>query len=195
VSTSEQPTELPAVEQENAPVQSPVESGDTVAKPPVTPPSKKQPQTPGINFPSTQEQLSDVDLRATALQTFSMPTTSAAPKENEDFTRLISVFKDSSTKWTSIQDAKQKELIVYYFISEFQDAGIKIKKSPFYYVSMIDSMAAQSPEMLAHPLSAIIQVVAIIEYDFDNGQDKDAMAKGILGEEGFLRNKARLGIQ
>ena len=42
------------------------------------------------------------------------------------------------------------------------------------------------------PFEQLLQTVAVVEYDFDNGQDKDAMAKKVLGEQGYLKNKQRL---
>ena len=47
----------------------------------------------------------------------------------------------------------------------------------------------------SRPFDQVLQFVAIIEYDFNNGQDKDEMAQKLLGEEGYLRNKRRLNLQ
>jgi hypothetical protein len=40
-----------------------------------------------------------------------------------------------------------------------------------------------------------LQILAITEYDFDNGMDKDALAKQVLGEAGYEENKKRITEQ
>ena len=60
---------------------------------------------------------------------------------------------------------------------------------------MIDGMALENPEMLAQPFVNILQVVAVLEYDFDNGENKDAMALKVLGsKEAVMKNRERLGL-
>ncbi|MCU0666871.1 MAG: hypothetical protein MUF05_07250 [Candidatus Omnitrophica bacterium] len=116
-------------------------------------------------------------------------------KPSEDFYLLVNSMRSSSQKWAKILDQKVKELLVYYFITEYSEKNVKIKNAPAMYVNFIDDMSIQSPQMLEQPLPLIIQIAAVIEYDFDNGQDKDLMAKSILGEEGYLNNKKRLGLK
>ena len=36
-----------------------------------------------------------------------------------------------------------------------------------------------------------MQILAIVDYDFDNGMDKDDLARKVLGEAGFEANKKR----
>lgn len=108
---------------------------------------------------------------------------------------LIESLKKSSQDWMKLTSPGSKSDVVIYFIEEFKKNNIRIKKAPGNYVTLIDGMLSANPSISSNSLDKILQIVAIIEYDFDNGQDKDALARKVLGDEGFLKNKKRLGIQ
>ena len=74
----------------------------------------------------------------------------------------------------------------------FRRAGITSTTASF-YVQTIDAMAQGDRRCLA-ALDRLLQVVAIMEYDFINGQDKDALAR-ILSPQAFEHNKKRLGLK
>ena len=46
---------------------------------------------------------------------------------------------------------------------------------------MIDQMADENPHMLERPFGELLQMLAIMDYDFDNGMDKDMLAKTCFG--------------
>ncbi len=105
---------------------------------------------------------------------------------------VVASLSVSGRDWRLLLDPREKALVVAAFIDRFREQGVIIRKPPSLYVGMIDQMAAQTPEMLDRPFPGILQVMAVIEYDFDNGEDKDAMARRILDPEAFTRNKQRL---
>lgn len=106
---------------------------------------------------------------------------------------LISL-KTSSKAWTLMIDRDPKIFVVMQYIDFFKENKVKIRKSADHYVDLIDAMAEQDPAMLKNPFKNVFQLVAILEYDFDNGQDKDKMVVNLLGREGYLQNKKRLGL-
>ena len=99
----------------------------------------------------------------------------------------------SSEIWGRMLDREPKVVTVDRYIKAFNRHGVKIRLAASHYVDMIDAMATQNPGILKQPFRGIMQLVAIIEYDFDNGMNKDLMAKKILGEHVFSVNKRRLG--
>lgn len=118
----------------------------------------------------------------------------AAPSEEtvvaiED---LWSALDQGSLAWQKIVDADIKRLTVAEYMDRFRKLGIKISRSPGEYVETIDSMASQNPGFLQAPFMSVLSYAAIVEYDFDNGGNKDEMARKVLGEENFLANKKRL---
>ncbi len=162
-------------------------------QPPAIPP--QQPVAPGAAPLNIPQQSPGILQQFPASQGIPPPTPEPRPAPPDDFTMIIANLKNTSEAWPHISNAKTKELVVHYFISEFKDRGIRIGREPSHYVGFIDDMAAQNAPMLSRPFDQVLQFVAIIEYDFNNGQDKDEMAQQLLGEEGYLRNKRRLNLQ
>ena len=100
-----------------------------------------------------------------------------------------------SHAWPLMIDMEPKVLTVQRTIDHLRTQGISIQKPPSHYVQLIDSMAFQNPALLDQPFEDILKVVAIIEYDLNNGQNKDALARQILKDEKVFRdNKKRLGF-
>jgi hypothetical protein len=113
------------------------------------------------------------------------------PTTDEDY---VVRFRKDSVQWINISEERKLKLVTF-FIGEYRDKGITIGKPAEFYVNMIDQVAAQTPATLQQSLDRVVQVFAVIEYDFDNGQDKDLMARHVLGDKGFENNKRRLGLQ
>ncbi|MBZ0166919.1 MAG: hypothetical protein K8I00_08935, partial [Candidatus Omnitrophica bacterium] len=113
----------------------------------------------------------------------------------EEVVDMATIWKDmevSAEAWPLIIDMDAKEVIVAKFMEDFRQQGITMSKTPLHYVQLIDAMSFDNPEMLKNPFDKLLQIVAIIEYDFGNGANPDALAKQVLGEKGYLANKKRL---
>jgi hypothetical protein len=137
---------------------------------------------PGKNPPTFQQQ----------------PSPSSGPAEVKDEVDLSEVWKkldNKSAVWNLLIDDEAKLLTVSEYISRFQRQGVKINLPPAHYVQMIDQAVGQNPQMLERPFGELLQVLAIVDYDFDNGMDKDVLAKKVLGEDGFEKNKRRFSQQ
>jgi len=117
-------------------------------------------------------------------------------KEVKEIVTLAQIWRSMETTsevWTLMMDTNPKVATVDKYIEWYKQRGIVIQNPPIYYVQMIDTMAQNNPSMLQNPFGEVLKKLAIIEYDFNNGRDKDLMAREILGEEAFQRNKERLG--
>lgn len=114
-------------------------------------------------------------------------------EEVVDMAVLWEDLKISSEAWPLIIDMRAKEIVVAKFIEDYHMAGVMIKKNPYHYAQLIDSMSFENPDMLKNPFDRLLQIVAIIEYDFENGSDPDLMARQVLGDQGYQQNKKRLG--
>lgn len=109
---------------------------------------------------------------------------------------VLKSLETSSQAWTLIIDQEAKEAVVDRFIKIYRRQGVIINKTVGHYTRVIDAMSQDSKEMLVQPFVRVFRVVAILEYDFDNGQDKDGLAFKILGSrEAVRQNKERLGIK
>lgn len=116
-------------------------------------------------------------------------------KAEEDFNEVLKTFEQSSQAWPLIIDKEPKVAIVADYIQRYQKQGVVITRSPEYYVQLIDGASQASPQMLQQPMETVLRIMAIIDYDFENGQNKDAMALKVLGsQQAFEENKKRLGL-
>ena len=115
--------------------------------------------------------------------------------EIADLNDVLISLKRSARDWPLIIDMPAKEMVISYFIDQYRQQKVQIRKAPQYYATMIDEMSAQTPQMLEPPFDQILRIVATLEYDFDNGQNKDAMVRQILGsQDAMLKNRQRLGL-
>ncbi len=125
-----------------------------------------------------------------------VPPSQEEVKDIVDFNQLFQALEKSSRPWNLIIDKEAKEMVVAQFMKQYYREGTQIHKSPVYYVPLIDDMSIKSPQILAQPFPQVLRMIAVLEYDFDNGQDKDAMALKILGSpQALAANKKRLGLQ
>ena len=119
--------------------------------------------------------------------------TSADVKEVVDLAEVWKKLDKKSTVWTLLIDNQAKVLTVSEYIDRFHKQGVKISAPPMHYVQMIDQIIQSNPQLLNRPLAELIQISAIVDYDFDNGMDKDDLARKVLGDAGFEENKKRFG--
>jgi hypothetical protein len=124
-----------------------------------------------------------------------MPNQGTGSADVVDLTDVWKKLDVKSTIWTALVDDQSKILTVSEYITRFQNEGVKITAPPAHYVTEIDQMVQQNPEMLKRPFGELLQMVAIIDYDFDNGVNKDDLARKLLGEAGFEENKKRFTQQ
>ena len=127
-------------------------------------------------------------------QQFRQISSPASGNQTVDINVLWQQLQTSSHVWSQIADLTPKIMIVDRFIQLFGQQGVTITKSAMFYVSRIDELIARNSSLLASPFKDILMIAAISEYDFNNGQDKDALARQVLGEQAYWENRARLGI-
>lgn len=123
------------------------------------------------------------------------PAASSEVKEVVDLSEVWRKLDTKSTVWTLLIDDQAKLLTVSEYIDRFHKQGVKINNPPLHYVQMIDQIVAENPDMLQRPFGELVQIVAIVDYDFDNGMNKDVLARQVLGEQGFEENKKRFTQQ
>lgn len=124
------------------------------------------------------------------------PYESVDPSQIEDVVDISEVWQSlekSSRAWTLLIDRQAKIMTVDEFISRFRKQGVRIGKPGQFYAQMVEDLASQNPRMLEAPFQQIIQMLAVMEYDFDNGTDRDALARKVLGLQVYEQNKKRLG--
>lgn len=120
---------------------------------------------------------------------------SADVQDEQDLTEVWKKLDKKSTVWKLLIDDQAKTLTVSEYINRFGQEGVKISAPPSHYVQMIDQAVDQNPQMLDRPFGELLQILAIIDYDFDNGMDRDILARKVLGPAGYEANKQRFSQQ
>jgi len=135
-------------------------------------------------------------LEVGAMVSQARPFESVKPEEVKDVVDIADVWRKldvNSRAWTLMIDNQAKVLTVSEYMERFRKQGIKIQLTPIEYIHTIDDMAIQNPSLLKAPFKNVLQLAAIMQYDFDVGVDKDLLARKSLGEALYQANKKRLG--
>jgi hypothetical protein len=119
------------------------------------------------------------------------PVSSTEVKDVVDLSEVWKKLDTKSTVWPLLIDDQSKVLTVSEYISRYHDQGVTITAPPLHYVQLIDQITEQNPQMLQQPFGDLLKLLAIIDYDFDNGMNKDDLARKVLGEAEFEANKKR----
>ena len=114
------------------------------------------------------------------------------PTTHVDVDEFWRVLDKSSEAWRQIVKPNDKVFVVAHYIDLFSQKGTTITRQPSYYAAMIDDIIHNNPGLLSSSFSRLVQMAAIMEYDFNNGQDKDVLARQLLGEQAYLANRKRL---
>lgn len=117
--------------------------------------------------------------------------------ENEtlELYQIWELFEEKSDLWAYMVEQTPKVKTVQRYIDAYAKQGIYIRKDAYVYVEMIDDITRDNAVLLNGPFADVLKFVAIMEYDFDNGKDKNAMARSLLGDKVYQENKMRLGRQ
>ncbi|PIQ86862.1 MAG: hypothetical protein COV74_03255 [Candidatus Omnitrophica bacterium CG11_big_fil_rev_8_21_14_0_20_45_26] len=100
----------------------------------------------------------------------------------------------SAKSWDRLSETDQAE-VVRAMIELFKirdNAAILLPAS--YYATKINEQLAADPTMLELPLPIVLKVLAVMDYDFYNGQNKEELAKQVLGEDVYEQNKKRRAL-
>ena len=158
---------------------------------------KKTPKKPGKPTSSAQERKEIPDVYESRVLTTAEVTHRTTDRDvatEADAANFWNTLNRSSEIWTRVNDSENKYFIVEHYIDTYRQAGIAITKPPEHYTVMIDDMIYNNPSVSSKPFSDILRIVAVMEYDFNNGQNKDTLARQLLGEKVYLSNRARLKL-
>ncbi|MFH1360485.1 MAG: hypothetical protein ABIJ41_05545 [Candidatus Omnitrophota bacterium] len=123
-----------------------------------------------------------------------VPTDDEPVTEADAIDVLLALEKNGAV-WYQIIDPESKVFIINQFIKANQEQGIVMRKSAGEYVEMVDAMSVQSPEIFSYPFNDLLTILAVMEYDYDNGHNADEVARAFLGEEVYRENVNRMASQ
>ena len=109
-------------------------------------------------------------------------------------TKMDQLTKSAQT-WNALSgDEKLKAVELMIDLFKVRENSAILKPADF-YVQKIDENIVKDASMAMVPLPSVLKVMAVMEYDFFNGQDKEALALQFLGQRLYEDNKRRLAQQ
>ena len=108
-----------------------------------------------------------------------------------DFPKMMNALSESLTIWPSLsQDNKKKSVEAAMLLFRDRQNSAIMRPADF-YVAQIDQGLNTNPQLKKADILSILKMMAVMEYDFYNGQNKDALAKEVLGEQMYKTIRAR----
>ncbi len=113
----------------------------------------------------------------------------------EVLNQAVSQVLASSSAWSSF-DYNVKYKVIETMVNLYKiRENTAILKLPSFYVQRVDDSFAENTELQQLPFPEFFKILAVMEYDFYNGENKDDLARGLLGERMYESNKQRLRDQ
>jgi hypothetical protein len=96
---------------------------------------------------------------------------------------MMTLLSKNMQSWSSLKP-EQKERAVDAALTYYRNTeNTAILKPAAFYAAQLDQSFSANPEFLSADILAMVKLLAVVEYDFYNGQDKDELAKQVLGDE------------
>ncbi|MBU1912316.1 MAG: hypothetical protein KKB22_02120 [Candidatus Omnitrophica bacterium] len=103
-------------------------------------------------------------------------------KTNKEYKQAYYAGKCSSAWFWGHLDENGKKDFISFLKRDFKERdNVVITQSDEYYVGLIDEAMTNIPQAFCFKVGVLFKFIAIIEYDFDEGIDKDKTAKQNLG--------------
>lgn len=109
----------------------------------------------------------------------------------ETFQKYMASLMGSSVQWKNLSRPDKIKAIKMILESFKQRENSAITKPADFYSIRMDGLLKENAEMQKLNLPTLVKFIAVMEYDFYNGQDKETLAHDLLGEQLFAVNKKR----
>ena len=107
------------------------------------------------------------------------------------FPDMMTQLSQNLTLWEKLNAAEKKQAIEAVIGLYKNRDNVAILNSGDFYATKIDETIRANPPVINMDIMTMIRILAVMEYDFYNGQNKDELAKKLLGEKGFSENQVR----
>ncbi len=117
------------------------------------------------------------------------------------FPDMMNQLSQNMALWERLGGGEKKQAVEAVIGLYKNKDNVAILNTGEFYVGKIDETLRDNPSVANMNIMTMIRILSVMEYDFYNGENKDALAKKLLGEKGFEENKtrrqmsARFGVQ
>lgn len=99
-----------------------------------------------------------------------------------DFGNMMNQLSANLMTWNSLSNANKTQAVDAVIQLYKNRENSAILKPADFYVQKIDEAIGANPAMANSNLINIVRIMAVMEYDFYNGKNKDDLAKEVLGD-------------
>ncbi len=119
------------------------------------------------------------------------PATTETQGSGIAFPEMMGQLSRNMALWARLNAAEKKQAVEAVIGLYKNRDNIAILNTGEFYVGKIEETLKANPPVVGTDIMTLVRILAVMEYDFYNGQNKDALAKEVLGEKGFADNKIR----
>ncbi len=112
-------------------------------------------------------------------------------KSPEEYNAMMGDLSQSLQNWQSLHPDDQRLAVAAIMQLLAQQKRGTMTLPPAYYADRINQTMQVNQEVMTMPLDRVLVIMAVMDYDFDNGQDKELLAQEVLGPSMYAANKAR----
>lgn len=107
-----------------------------------------------------------------------------------DMQTILASLQENMTLWPALSRQQKFEALEYILRAYRSGQHVQIEKTPNFYLDRLDEVSQQEA-MKQLSIERVVMMLAIMEYDFGNGMDPDALARRVLGPVVYEANKKR----
>ena len=107
------------------------------------------------------------------------------------FPDMMTQLSQNLNLWERLSAAEKKQSVEAVIGLYKNRDNVAILNTGDFYATKIDETLKANPPVINMDIMTMMRILAVMEYDFYNGQNKDELAKKLLGEKGFTENQVR----
>lgn len=111
------------------------------------------------------------------------------------FPELMNQLSRNMSLWERLNIIEKKAAVEGVILLYKNRDNIAIMNNSDFYVGKIDETLRTNPMVVNLDITTMVRILAIMEYDYYNGENKDDLALKTLGQQGFNENRTRRELE
>ncbi len=107
------------------------------------------------------------------------------------FGDMMSQLSQDMSLWNQMSADEKKQAINAVVAVYKNRENVAILNSADFYMTKINETLTNNPSVASMDIMTMLRILAVMEYDYYNGQNKEELARKILGEKAFAENQLR----
>jgi hypothetical protein len=107
------------------------------------------------------------------------------------FGDMMNQLSQNMSLWDKMSTDEKKQAVTAVVMVYRNRDNIAILNTPDFYVDRISETLLTNPTVSNMDIMTMLRILAVMEYDFYNGENKDELARRILGDKAYAENQLR----